>query len=168
VKNLRQILSSALEQVIRVGNDADTRDVVFERDIPEPSTTAGLRSKHKRCTAVEIRFAMCAFEIRIKHGFLKFRIAHAPAELVREHRQLSGRIDNDVCVELFARAVLHLHFNTNRTISLKQHLLHQHALMYSRTLLSSMINQEVIEFRARHLPGDSTLVMHRFEEVERS
>ena len=110
---------------------------------------------------------MCAFEIRIEHGLLEFRIAHAPAELVRKHRRLSGRIDNYVRVKLFARAVLHLHLDANGTISFKQHLLHQHALMYSRTLLRRMVDQQVIEFSARDLPGDSTFVMHRLEEIER-
>jgi hypothetical protein len=39
--------------------------------------------------------------------------------------------------------------------------------MYSNALLSSVIDQQVIKLRARDLPRDSTLVMDRFEEVER-
>ena len=39
--------------------------------------------------------------------------------------------------------------------------------MHNRALLSSMIDQQVIELRARDLPRDGTLVMHRFKEIER-
>src|SRR6185369_7813739 len=98
---------------------------------------------------------------------LELRIAHTPAKLVRQHRHLASRIDNDFRKELLARAVRHLHFDTNCLIAFKQHLFHKDALVHSNALFSSVIDQQMIKLRARDLPRDSALVMHRFEEVER-
>ena len=63
----------------------------------QPPLPFGVR-KHQRRATVEIRFAMRAFEIGIEHRLLELRIAHAPAKFVREHRALSGRIDDDLGV----------------------------------------------------------------------
>src|ERR1043165_909055 len=110
---------------------------------------------------------MRALEVRVKHRLLEFRIAHTPAKLVREHSHLAGRIDNHFSEVLLTRAVLHLHFDTHGAIAFKEHLLHEHALVYNRTLLGSVIDQEMIELRARDLPRDRAFVVHCFEEVER-
>src|ERR1700752_396966 len=110
---------------------------------------------------------MCALKIGIKHSLLELRIAYAPAKLVREHRTLTSGIDDDFRIELLTRAVLHLHFDANRSIAFKEHLLHLDSLMHHHTLLGSMINQQVIELCARDLPGDSAFVMHGLKEVKR-
>src|SRR6185369_4977159 len=168
IKNLRQILSTILQEVIGVRDDADTRDVTIERDIPEPATTARFCAQHERGTAIQIRFAMRAFKVRVEHPLLQFRIANAPAKLVREHRHLASRIDNHFGVELLTRAVLHLHFDTHSAIAFKEHLLHEHALMHNRPLFGSMIDQQMIELRARDLPGDGAFVMDSLEEIKRA
>src|SRR5205085_11997119 len=81
VKDLREVLTAALQKVIRIGHDADARNVVFERDIPEPTTAAQLGAQHQCCAPIQIRLAMSSFEIRIEHRLLELWIAHAPAKL---------------------------------------------------------------------------------------
>src|ERR1044071_2973395 len=111
---------------------------------------------------------MRALEVGIDHSLFEFWIAHAPTKLIREHRHLASRIDNHFGKELLMRAVLHLHFDTNGAIAFKEHLLHKHALMHNRTLIGSMIDQQMIEFRARDLPRDGAFVMDSLEEVKRA
>ena len=50
----------------------------------------------------------------------------------------------------------------------KEHLFHEHALVYNGTLVGSMINQQMIELRARDLPRDGAFVMNSLEEVKRA
>src|SRR5688500_15338184 len=111
---------------------------------------------------------MRALEIRVEHTFFEFRIANAPAKLVREHRTLSSGIYHDFRIKLLTRAVLHLHFDADRLIAFKEHLLDQNTLMHHGALFGRMIDQQVIELRPRDLPGDGTLVMDGLEEVERA
>src|SRR5688500_11707235 len=40
--------------------------------------------------------------------------------------------------------------------------------MDRRALFGSVVDQQMIELRPRHLPRNSALVMHRFEEIERA
>jgi len=61
-----------------------------------------------------------------------------------------------------------LHLDTNRAIPFKEHLLYKHTLMHNRALFSRVINQQMIELRARDLPRDSALVVHSLKEVERA
>src|SRR6185369_5967191 len=109
---------------------------------------------------------MRSFVVRIDHGLFELRIAHAPAKLVRQHRALAGGVYDHFGEELFERAVLHLHFNTNRTVAFKKHFPHEHTLVRNHALLGRVVNEQVIEFRACHLPGDGAFVMYRLEEVE--
>jgi hypothetical protein len=50
--NLREILTAALNQVLGIRDDTNTRDVVLERDVPEPAVASLFRSQHQRCAAV--------------------------------------------------------------------------------------------------------------------
>src|ERR1044072_3600199 len=93
MKNLCQILSASLNQILRIGDHTDAGDAVFERDIPEPTVAAFGRAQNERCAAVEIRLAMRAFEVGVKNCFPEFRIAHAATELVCKHRRLPGGIN---------------------------------------------------------------------------
>src|SRR5687768_9215617 len=111
---------------------------------------------------------MRAFEVRIKHRLFEFRIAYAPAKPVRQHRRLSSRVNNNFRKELLTRAVLHLHLDADRTIFFKQNLLDLHALMDHRALIGRVVDQQLIKLGARHLPGNGTLVMHSFKEIERT
>src|ERR1044072_6720330 len=52
LQDLREILATTLHQILRIGNDADTRDVVFERYIPEPATATRLSTQNERGAAV--------------------------------------------------------------------------------------------------------------------
>src|SRR6185295_8597450 len=111
---------------------------------------------------------MRALEVGVEHGLLEFRIADAPAKLVREHRHLASRINNHFGKKLLTRAVLHLHFNTYGAIAFKEHLLHEHALVHNGTLVGRVIKQQMIELRARDLPRDGAFVMNSLEEVKRT
>jgi hypothetical protein len=110
---------------------------------------------------------MRALEIRIQNRFLQLRIAHAPAKLVRQHRHLSGRIDDHLREKPLTRAVRQFHLDTNCAIAFKQNLLHEGALMDHHATISSVINQQLIELSAVYLPRHRALMMHRLEKVER-
>jgi hypothetical protein len=95
-------------------------------------------------------------------------IAHSPAELIREHRALSRRIDHDASVEFPDRAVIHLYFDADSAVAVEQDVLYGRFLIYGHPLLSGMVEQHLIEDGTRHLPGDRALMMICLEEIKRA
>ena len=168
VEDFGQILAAPFHQIIRVGDNAYAGDIVFQRDVPEPTVAADFGAQHQRCAAIQIRFAMRAFEIRIQHRFFQFRIALPPTKLVRQHRGLSGRIHDDFGMEGLQRTIRHLRLDPDSLIAIKQDLLDLCFLMNRRALFRSVCDQHQVEFRSCHLPGDSAFVMVGFEEIERA
>src|SRR6185503_7269330 len=55
-----------------------------------------------------------------------------------------------------------------RAVAFKQHLFDKHALVDRDTRFCSMIDQQFVELSAGDLPRHRTLVMHGFEEIERT
>src|SRR6185295_5232173 len=166
VEYLSQVLAAVFHQIIGIGDDADARDVILERDIPEPAPAARRSAEHKRGAAVQIRLAVRSFEVRVQHGLFELGVANPPSKLVREHRALTSSVDDDLRMELLNRAVLHLHFDAARPVAIEQHLFDWSPLINGYPLFRGVFDQHLVEHRSSHLPGDRALVMVRFEEVE--
>src|SRR5262249_9728158 len=149
-------------------DNAHTGDVVLERDVPEPTFAARWGAQHQRRAAIQIRFAVRALKIGIEDALFEFWIAYAPAKPVRQHCTLAGRVDDYPGVKTLERAILHPHFDANCLVAFKKYLLDGCTLVHRSALISSVFDEQLIEFGAGHLPGDGTFMVHRLEEIKRA
>ena len=92
----------------------------------------------------------------------------ALADLIDQERTLAAGIDDDIAVDGSLRAVGQLHFHADGPRPVEQHFQDPGAFVNLHAVLGRVVQHEVIEFAAAHLPGLRRLVRIVIDEVKGS
>ena len=161
-----RILDAVARQILALRHHPDARHAAVLRDVPEPALVRDVG--HGGVAFVDARAALGVLVVGPDRDLVQIGIAHPPAVAVRGEGLLAGAVEGDGRANLVGAARLVRDLDADNAIALHQQAVDRGFLAHLGALFAGIVEQELIELRAQHLPGlGHGFLVVAVEEIER-